>query len=134
ASRFVADFIGETNFIETQVERRADALGDSIVVTLPGGEPVTLSKTVPTPGDLVTLTIRPERIRLTPGGVHFATGEISRLVYMGTDLRCTVTLGDGTELALRVPPPFNEGYRPGSEVKLYADVESLRPLEPEARA
>ncbi len=134
SSRFVADFIGETNFIETQAERQAGAEDDRLVVTLPGGEPVTLEKTVQTPGDRVTLTIRPERIRLTPGGVHFATGEISRLVYMGTDLRCTVTLADGTELALRVPPPFNEGYSPGSEVKLYADVESLRPLAHEARA
>ncbi|MFC5336925.1 ABC transporter ATP-binding protein [Leucobacter denitrificans] len=143
SSRFVADFIGETNFVEAQVERQAGAVGaeraenaegERLVVTLPGGDPVTLTKTVPTPGDRVTLTIRPERIRLTPGGVHFATGEISRLVYMGTDLRCTVTLSDGTELALRVPPPFDEGYRPGSEVKLYADAESLRPLAPEAQA
>ncbi|MGO3147899.1 MAG: ABC transporter ATP-binding protein, partial [Leucobacter sp.] len=131
ASRFVADFIGETNFLETPVERRAGATVDELVVTLPGGNPVTLHKVVPTPGGTVTLTIRPERIHLTPSGEHVATGEITKLVYMGTDLRCTVTLADGTELAVRVPPPFDEGFRPGAEVKLYADAASLRPLTSE---
>ena len=134
ASRFVADFIGETNFITAPVERTETPGGDSLVVTLPGGDPVTLRKIVPTPDGTVTLTIRPERIHLNPGGVHFATGSISKLVYMGTDLRCTVDLADGTELAVRVPPPFGEGFRPGAEVKLYADAESLRPLTPEARS
>ena len=135
-SRFVADFIGETNFVTAPVNRVADqAAGEErLVVTLPGGEPVTFTKSVSTPDDTVTLTIRPERIRLTPGGVNFATGTISKLVYMGTDLRCTVSLADGTELAVRVPPPFDEGYRPGTVVKLYAEVESLRPLSPEGQA
>jgi spermidine/putrescine transport system ATP-binding protein len=50
---------------------------------------------------------------------------------MGTDLRCTVTLADGTEIAVRVPPPFPGHVQPGAEVSLYADASALRPLASE---
>ena len=132
ASRFVADFIGETNFVTTPVTRVGEGVDHRLVVHMPGGEPVTLPKVVPTPDGTVTLTIRPERVSVTPGaGVKFATGRISKLVYMGTDLRCTVELADGTQIALRVPPPFGEDIRPDAEIALYADPASLRPLAPE---
>ncbi|MGK0716060.1 ABC transporter ATP-binding protein [Leucobacter sp. W1153] len=151
ASRFVADFIGETNFVTTVAQRvsRGDAGGgaggavssgktsgadERLVVTLPGGDPVTLPKVVDTPTGEVTLTIRPERVSLIPTGVRFASGRISKLVYMGTDLRCNVTLADGTELAVRVPPPFPAEVQPDAEVSLYADPVSLRPLTPETAA
>ena len=156
ASRFVADFIGETNFVTTAVQRvggggegggeRGSEGGSSgvghensgadqrLVVTLPGGDPVTLPKVVDTPNGEVTLTIRPERVSLTPTGVRFASGRISKLVYMGTDLRCNVTLADGTELAVRVPPPFPVEVQPDAEVSLYADPVALRPLTPETAA
>ncbi|MBK0421399.1 ABC transporter ATP-binding protein [Leucobacter sp. CSA2] len=129
-SRFVADFIGETNFVTTEAHRLDDARG-SIEVRLPGGEPVVLPKSVPTPDGTVTFTVRPERISLTGGGPRFATGKITKLVYMGTDLRCTVELPDGTELAVRVPPPFHDGLRPEAEVGLHAETVALRPLVPE---
>ena len=156
ASRFVADFIGETNFVTTAVQRvggggegggeRGSEGGSSgvghensgadqrLVVTLPGGDPVTLPKVVDTPNGEVTLTIRPERVSLTPSGVRFASGRISKLVYMGTDLRCNVMLADGTELAVRVPPPFPAEVQPDAEVSLYADPVALRPLTPETAA
>ena len=156
ASRFVADFIGETNFVTTAVQRvggggegggeRGSEGGSSgvghensganqrLVVTLPGGDPVTLPKVVDTPNGEVTLTIRPERVSLTPTGVRFASGRISKLVYMGTDLRCNVMLADGTELAVRVPPPFPAEVQPDAEVSLYADPVALRPLTPETAA
>ena len=157
ASRFVADFIGETNFVTTPAQRvggsgsgghgsehanesgsengRENSGADQrLVVTLPGGDPVTLPKVVDTPNGEVTLTIRPERVSLTPTGVRFASGRISKLVYMGTDLRCNVTLADGTELAVRVPPPFPAEVQPDAEVSLYADPVALRPLTPETAA
>lgn len=132
ASRFVADFIGETNFVTCKVERLNVDDSESLQVNLPGGEPVTLPKLVPTPDGTVTLTIRPERISLSPIGKCFAAGQISKLVYMGTDLRCTVTLADGTEIAVRVPPPFTDDIRPSAKVNLYAEPSSLRPLTPES--
>ncbi|MBC9953771.1 ABC transporter ATP-binding protein [Leucobacter sp. cx-42] len=129
ASRFVADFIGETNFVATSV---VDESAESLTVQLPGGVPVQLSQRVSAPGGRVTLTIRPERIHFDPVGVQFATGRVSKLVYMGTDLRVTVELADGTELAVRVPPPFADTIRPEAELPLFAPVEALRPLAPES--
>ena len=142
ATRFVADFIGETNFVTTPAQRvsssengnETSGADQRLVVTLPGGDPVTLPKVVDTPTGEVTLTIRPERVSLIPTGVRFASGRISKLVYMGTDLRCNVTLADGTELAVRVPPPFPAEVQPDAEVSLYADPVSLRPLTPETAA
>lgn len=128
ASRFVADFIGETNFVTTKATRGED---DAITVQLPGGNAIRLAKSVPTPTGDVTLTIRPERIHFDPTGEQFATGRVTKLVYMGTDLRATVELADGTELAVRVAPPFDAAIRPEAELPLYAHVEALRPLAPE---
>lgn len=130
-SRFVADFIGETNFVTTPASR-VDIEGEDLVqVQLPGGDPVVLPKSVPTPDGTVTITIRPERISLSPGTHRFASGTISKLVYMGTDLRCTVALDDGTEVSVRVPPPFHDDLRPEALVALYAEPAALRPLTPE---
>ena len=138
-NRFVADFIGETNFVRvnaTRVDGGADAGHESpLRITLPGGQPVTLPKNVPTPDGTVTVAIRPERITVGAGAHHFATGTISALVYMGTDLRCTVTLDDDTELSIRVPPPFDEqAIRVGKSIDLFAEPASLRPLVPENAA
>lgn len=99
-SRFVADFIGETNFI-----------------TRPDGS---------------VAAIRPERISINGSEPEFASGVLTSMVYMGTDLRCLVTLADKTEVAVRVPPPFTvEGLTPGSTVKLCADPEMIRALAEE---
>jgi len=130
-SRFVADFIGETNFVTTPARRTGTGVTEGLEVTLPGGDPITLPKVVPAPDGTVTLAIRPERLSLSPGGARLAKGRIVKLVYMGTDLRCTVALADGAELAVRVPPPFHDDIRPDAEVSLYADAAALRPLVPE---
>lgn len=99
-SRFVADFIGETNFLQDNDGR--------------------------------TLAIRPERIIINGKEPEFAEGTLTSLVYMGTDLRCSVTLPDGGEVAVRVPPPFDsDNLRVGAAVKLCASPEHLRTLNEE---
>ena len=133
-SRFVADFIGETNFLRTPATRvpaSVEGGDDQLQVQLPGGDTVVLPKTVPTPNGTVTIAVRPERISLGSGPERFASGTISKLVYMGTDLRCTVILDDGTEVSVRVPPPFHDGLHPEATVSLYAENAALRPLVPE---
>ena len=99
-SRFVADFIGETNFLSQ-----------------PDGSVV---------------AIRPERISINGSAPEFAKGTLTSLVYMGTDLRCTATLADGTEVAIRVAPPFDEqSLSIGSTVSLCAEPEYIRPMATE---
>jgi len=100
SSRFVADFIGETNFITKE--------------------------------DGTIVAIRPERISINGSAPEFASGILTSMVYMGTDLRCTVSLTDETEIAIRVPPPFNlEGLTIGSHVKLCAEPSMIRPMTAE---
>ncbi len=109
ADRFVADFIGETNFIPVKVV----SLSPEIVVELGTGEKVTAGWVEEglSVGDRAVLSIRPEKMdMLEPGekpahpspDTALVTGKVSQLVYVGTDTRHTVTLGDGTEVVVRL--------------------------------
>ena len=113
ATHFVADFIGETNFIPaTLLERASDGSGtvrlkdDSVIKTQ-------LSKTLESSSGPVTVAIRPERIGISSvpkelvGGVD--SGEITLLdallvdsQYIGTDTRFTARIADDINLIVRV--------------------------------
>ncbi len=109
ADRFVADFIGETNFIPVKVI----SLSPEIVVELGSGEKVVAgwAEKGLSEGDRAVLSIRPEKMDMlelheapqTPSqNVAYVRGKVSHLVYVGTDTRHTVTLGDGTEVVVRL--------------------------------
>ena len=109
ADRFVADFIGETNFIPVKVI----SLSPTIEVELGSGEKVTAgwAEEGLSVGDRAVLSIRPEKMDLLePGEVPatpaenaaYVKGKVTHLVYVGTDTRHSVTLGDGTEVVVRL--------------------------------
>ncbi len=128
-NRFVADFIGESNFITAPVSEKAGKQ----TIQLAGGEVITLPHTVTAADGKVTIAIRPERISLNISGPKLATGTITEIVYMGTDLRCQVQLSDGTLVAVRVSPPFGVDLQQvGATVTLSAESSSIRPMAPEA--
>ena len=113
ASRFVADFIGETNFLQ------GTASGGAL--RLPSGG------TVPAPPGAhgeVTLAVRPEQVRVAPPEAPGAlAATVTEAVYMGTDTHCHLALSDGTPLVARLPstpgaPPPERGARVGL---LFAD-------------
>lgn len=109
ADRFVADFIGETNFVAGTLE----ALGPPVKVAL--GEGVTVlagsAEGGLRVGDRVVVSVRPERVELlnddssavpaAPARSR-ARGRIAQVIYLGTDIRYEVSLSQGTELAVRV--------------------------------
>ncbi|MDW4497954.1 ABC transporter ATP-binding protein [Sulfitobacter sp. D35] len=110
-NRFVADFIGETNFLDGAVTGGA--------VRLSSGD------TVPAEvGDMtgkVTLAVRPEQVRLSPAGeTGSLPATISDTVYFGTDTHCHARLKDGTEVVARLqsPPSGDVGLSAGSEIGL----------------
>ncbi|AMR65415.1 ABC transporter ATP-binding protein [Aquipseudomonas alcaligenes] len=72
-NRTVADFIGETNFLEADPFAGGARLADGQVLSLAG---------MPESGR-ITLAIRPERISLTDAGN--LVGEVEEVVYIGTD-------------------------------------------------
>jgi spermidine/putrescine transport system ATP-binding protein len=129
-NRFVADFIGESNFITAPVSEK----GGKQTIQLDGGDVITLPHAVEAVDGKVTIAIRPERILLNGAGPKLATGTITNIVYMGTDLRCTVKLQDGTDVAVRVPPPFGVDLQQvGAQVTLSAAPTSIRPMAPEGK-
>ncbi len=110
---FVADFIGETNFIAGELlERGPDGFGR---VKLPDDTVITaqLSGTLSRSSGPVRLAIRPERIGIAtivetegeiidPGEFTVLDALLIDSQYIGTDTRYTLRIGDATELVVRV--------------------------------
>ena len=90
-NRFVADFIGETNFIDGEVVAEGEVrLGNGAVVK---------ARTHTKPGSRVTLTLRPEKLSLNPPDTDpppdhsTLAGKVKRRIYYGDALYYEVDIG-----------------------------------------
>ena len=119
STRFVADFIGQTNFIEGVVE---DA-GDPVLVreTSSGA----LVRCARTPGlrtgMSVTVAVRPERIHAAiDGSVNVIEGRLISSTYLGGVVQYVVGVGSATLLVQRpnVPDELSRSWRAGDTVRL----------------
>jgi spermidine/putrescine transport system ATP-binding protein len=97
ARRFVANFIGETNFLHGTASLMA---GEKLHVALQGGGEIVVDavKGLPTHGD-VSIMMRPEHARLSNDGA--IAGRVETVVYLGTDTHVHMKLADGTPFTLR---------------------------------
>ncbi len=110
ANRFVADFIGETNFIDGHVvESGEQTTLESEGVTFSGHSKMGIAR-----GMSATLAIRPEKIRLVPkdeasigNGRVSMDGHVRDVIYIGTDTRYQVELATKDKVFVRVQ---NLGY------------------------
>ena len=98
ANRFVADFIGETNFLDVEVVATDGALwqcqlGAFFLWSQPAEG---FAK-----GSRATVSVRPERLSVTDPGMGGIPGVIARTVYLGTDTQHFVTLDTGDEVQAR---------------------------------
>jgi spermidine/putrescine transport system ATP-binding protein len=105
-SRFVADFIGETNFLAGALACRE---GKRATIDCGGLAIVAETDRALAPGERVTIAVRPEKIRLhltDPGGdPNCFPAQIQNVVYVGTDTRFEVRIfpgGTGTPQSLRI--------------------------------
>jgi spermidine/putrescine transport system ATP-binding protein len=101
-NRFVADFIGETNFIPGSIQRIRDL--ETLCTIGPGLELSTGTIENKNEGDEVTLVLRPEKIEMTPHNVESDSGfssEVLECIYFGTDTNYRVALMD-TDIRLMV--------------------------------
>ncbi len=113
ADRFVADFIGETNFLEGRVE------GGRLRIV--GGEAIPLPEgAAAAEGAAATLTIRPEQVRLAPEGEEGLAATVADSVYFGADLHLHLRLAGGAPLVARLqsPPSGDAGLAPGAAVSV----------------
>lgn len=125
AERFVANFIGDTNFLEGEVANLSD---ENAVVRLSSGASVTAG--VPEgvkPAGKVTLVIRPEHAELVPAGDRAdLSGRLSNVVYFGTDTHYYVQLAAGEVFIVRQQnthggrDSFKEGQPVGVRLKANA--------------
>ena len=105
-SRYVADFIGETNLLPGMVVETVDG-----VVTLSVGDTMVrcLSDSALAAQTEAWLTVRPEVIdlldgRLPPAGWNAVSGTVLDTVYAGSTVRLHVELAGGRRLVASLPP------------------------------
>jgi spermidine/putrescine transport system ATP-binding protein len=104
--RFVADFVGETNFLDGTI-RRAD---DGLILDLPGASGPLPPPRGATEGP-VTIMVRPESLRLRPVGTEGGLpGRVVNIAFLGNHSRITVTTAGGDVVVLR---PHGSGSNDG---------------------
>lgn len=152
-SRFVADFIGETNFMQGTLKMISGGIAYVQI------DPETTIEATPDQLDLregseVTVAIRPEKITLVPEeapgvpSTSVATaqvlttmerernktliaGEVVFANYIGTDTRYIVRIGQNTEVVVRVQnfgTRFETIYKAGQKVQVYWATQNARVL------
>ena len=133
----MADFIGETNFLEGKVEAINDivklGVGNSHVI---GRSDLSLSV-----GQTAYLAIRPEKINIRPHNAEPAThedtetifvdGEVMESIYIGTDTRYRVQLLGDQQLFVRTQnfgARYDTTFSVGDAVQLHWPAENARIL------
>ena len=140
-THFVADFIGETNFIPgTLLQRSEDGYGR---VKLANGPVIRaqLSHALGSAARAVTVAIRPERIGIAAASASLDSDEDGLTVleavlagsqYIGTDTRYRLALGEEVELVARLQNVSNRdsaAYEAGQPVKVYWGESSATVLD-----
>ena len=126
-SRFVAGFIGETNFIAgTVAEEGAVRLSNGVAVK---------ARTFSGAGSEVTVTLRPEKIHLhqTPDtarpGYNTVPGKVSRRIYYGESLYYEIDIGTGDLIDARVENvPSQARYEAGDQIVIAFHPEAAEAL------
>ena len=95
-NHFVADFIGDSNFIEGAIDT---IKGDAAVVKTPDGIAIAARMNGPhKAGDRIAVALRPEKILLGGGKLK---GEVREAVYLGTSTSYVIALGRTVTLSVR---------------------------------
>ncbi|WP_116135068.1 ABC transporter ATP-binding protein [Tropicimonas sp. IMCC34043] len=117
--RFVADFIGETNFLAVEVLDFAD---EQARLRLPSGAEIAAHAPAEgIPRGAATLAIRPEHTSLCDPEGAALKGKLSDIVYFGTDTHYHVALDGDTRFVLR------EQNQPGGhEARAVGDTVGVR--------
>ncbi len=109
-TRFVADFIGETNFVGgVLAQKGSGGVGE---IRLPSGRLLggVLRDPELVAGTEAALALRPEKLDVHPAGAQVATapgavvvdGVIAEVHYLGTDARYLVEVEPGVQLTARI--------------------------------
>ena len=132
ATRFVADFIGESNFLAGRVTGRenGEARIDGLL-PLRGRAADDLADHAE-----AVMAVRPERLRIGPPGhdgaddANHVAGRVTDIVYLGQSRKFIVRLADGSEMTALVQANVQglESVAAGSEVSLSWRAEDCKIL------
>ena len=135
-SWFVADFIGESNFIPGRVTRAGANLGlklsDGRLLEAAWAEPNIQI------GEPAVISVRPEKVHIYPAeadvrmeNMSQISGVIEQTVYIGTDTRYTVRLNEETVVQVREQNVLRGGtnLKEGMTVDLFWNSGSARILK-----
>lgn len=119
STRFVADFIGQTNFLDGVVED----VGDPVLVreTATGALIRCSATSNLTAGMRVTVAVRPERIHpAESGSSNVIEGRLTSSTYLGGHVRYVVAVGSASLLVERpnVPDEPGRSWRVGDTIRL----------------
>ncbi|MEM9812247.1 MAG: ABC transporter ATP-binding protein [Pseudomonadota bacterium] len=122
-NRFVADFIGETNLLTADV---ISTSAEGARLRMAGG--LELDAAGKPDGGQIWVSVRPERIQITPEGTLPCT--IDKLVYLGTDTQYHVRLNDGTPMVVRAQNDRGapRSFAPGDAAALTVDPGAAKML------
>ena len=124
-SRFIADFIGETNLLRGTVR----STGGKVLVDTPLGTLVSTEFYEGVrPGDVVICSIRPERLDvLEAGGTrpNVLTGEVVRTFFLGNHEQYFLRLGDGTDLKAMEYDTERPKAEPGTMARVGCDASDV---------
>jgi iron(III) transport system ATP-binding protein len=130
ATRFIASFIGQSNFIDGTVVGLPRANGAEGLVETSVGNIVCWLPSDSMLGDAVTVSIRPEDVRIAEAaaadGKNVVSGTVTAVVFMGEAKECTVALADREALRLRLHPSARAER--GEAVRLLLTPEKCRAL------
>ncbi len=132
ADRFVADFIGETNFLKGRIASVDNGIA-SVETAMAGVISATMPKDFNADGE-VTVVLRPEHASLCPPdqpGVYQMSGTLENVVYFGTDTHYHVRLSDNeTVFTLREQNKPLQGARfaEGDRVGIAIEANAARVL------
>lgn len=125
ANRWVADFIGQSNFVEVQVLSRADS--DAMTaIRLPDGSTAMVRSAPSLAANAVaTLVLRPEKLHLREANTGDAQGNrlagiVQEIVYLGHATRSLVRLKDDSLIQVQEANRSGAGlHAPGQEVSVH---------------
>jgi spermidine/putrescine transport system ATP-binding protein len=129
ANKFVADFIGESNFLQGTVV----GLGEGMARLTVAGQEVQVSAKAGglEAGQAAMLTIRPEKIALSKPDGEGLTGTVRDMIYIGTDTRYLISLPDGETVVVRVQDACGcevGAFTKGEQIKLHWSPEDAHLL------
>jgi len=115
---FVANFIGESNFLEGYV---ADKIGNETLIELRGGIQVQVVGNEVKKGERVVLAIRPEAFVIQKGKnkpKNSISGTVERVTFEGTNIRYEIVMENEDRIVIVKPSMFEEWSKLNEKVSV----------------